>query len=466
MTIFKILRRTLALSLVAASAFAAQISPFTAVSGTANATVSTSKMIDVVYLNGIDNQEPDAVLGSRTLFLRYMSPKIGKYDLSEVQFSYLYNPTGGGAADNLELNNFGNITAAARTFADKRLALALKKSSFDEATKSRLWNAFYNFKLNSLYKTQLIKDYAKDPSSSAVIGSVVQKVYANIIEKVLSGHRVVVVSHSQGNLFAEAVYSVMVAQMTAQQRAAVNFVGVASVASTIPKDAAYTSFVQDEAISAYEVLYGAAKARNFDALRLENGVAVEMSNAVGWDETCHNFVDYYMNRFIVPRSDANAEHSVVRRIIAQIDAAIDLSAPVSRSLNASFITATMSWSGSSSDIDLWMYEPGSTEQNKIYYSHKNGVLAFLDIDDTDGFGPEHIYFMEVNSASDMSGTYTLWAQAYYAPNGDIATIDVNFDNNRVYSRTTALANNEKQCVFKLVLAKDGSKYNYTLSQCD
>ncbi len=443
----------------------ATITPFTAVPGKINTAIVISKTIDVVYLNGIDNAESDAQSSLRKLSSRYINEKNGKYLAFDVRFSYIYNPTAGKWDDDSELESMGDITTAARAYADKRIQrIASIYPDYDASTRSRLWNAIYRARLRTLYSDIMVNAYKENSNSEPAIGSVIQKIYTALSEKILAGHKVVVVSHSQGNLFAEATHAYMVQHMTDEQMKAIRFVGVASVASTIPNDGYYTSFVQDEAISAYEAFHGKALARNFDAVRMEGNDPKD----IGWDELCHNFIDYYMDTNIVRRGDSDRtqpyENNVAKKIITDIDNSIDQCVPVSSQIRLSFLTATLTWVNSNTDIDLWMYEPNSDELTKIYYGNKTGTTGYLDLDDVDGFGPEHI-FME-NKVSDLSGTYYIWAHAFNAPSGDVATIGINFNNYAVYSRTFDLLDQAKQCVFKLILAKQNTYYDYTLSACE
>ena len=57
-----------------------------------------------------------------------------------------------------------------------------------------------------------------------------------------------------------------------------------------------------------------------------------------------------------------------------------------------------------SDLDLHVWEPDSTH---VYWSSKTGVSGELDVDDTNGYGPENY-----TSATAATGTYTIWVKCY------------------------------------------------------
>lgn len=62
---------------------------------------------------------------------------------------------------------------------------------------------------------------------------------------------------------------------------------------------------------------------------------------------------------------------------------------------------TLTWD-STADVDLWLEEPNG---HKIYYASRNSTAGdgYLDRDDTNGFGPENIYFDQ----NIPSGTYVI-----------------------------------------------------------
>ena len=58
------------------------------------------------------------------------------------------------------------------------------------------------------------------------------------------------------------------------------------------------------------------------------------------------------------------------------------------------MTVTMSWGQNSSDVDLYVKEPDGDGKtgDTVYYSHRRGISTtnpFLDLDNTNGYGPEH-----------------------------------------------------------------------------
>jgi len=96
------------------------------------------------------------------------------------------------------------------------------------------------------------------------------------------------------------------------------------------------------------------------------------------------------------------------------------------------IKITLTWN-TTSDIDLWTTDPSG---EKIYYNHPQSASGgFLDFDDTDGFGPENIFWQ--NSAP--AGSYLVQVH-YYGGDGGSTNYDVQVEvqgNVSFYSGTLA-----------------------------
>jgi len=74
----------------------------------------------------------------------------------------------------------------------------------------------------------------------------------------------------------------------------------------------------------------------------------------------------------------------------------------------------LSWTTDNTDIDLWVTDPAG---ERIYYGHEASYSGgYLDRDDTDGYGPENIYWVK----DIPDGTYTVQVH-YYGPSDGPAT---------------------------------------------
>lgn len=82
-------------------------------------------------------------------------------------------------------------------------------------------------------------------------------------------------------------------------------------------------------------------------------------------------------------------------------------------------TATLSW-GENPDVDLHVFEPTDTH---VYYSNRTGDAGYLDLDDTDQYGPEH-YYTDCNNVKE--GTYTIGVNYYRGYSAENATVQINY----------------------------------------
>ncbi|SFT34581.1 hypothetical protein SAMN05216474_0009 [Lishizhenia tianjinensis] len=78
------------------------------------------------------------------------------------------------------------------------------------------------------------------------------------------------------------------------------------------------------------------------------------------------------------------------------------------------IRVTLTWNTSSSDIDLYLIDPNSTSCS---YNNKSTQTMSLDVDDTDGYGPENISVI-----NGKHGTYNIRVQNFSGGNGTKATV--------------------------------------------
>jgi uncharacterized protein YfaP (DUF2135 family) len=71
------------------------------------------------------------------------------------------------------------------------------------------------------------------------------------------------------------------------------------------------------------------------------------------------------------------------------------------------IRVTLTWNTSGTDLDLYVTDPN---QETVYYSHKNSAIGGqLDVDDTNGYGPENF---TLDDGEAIQGEYTVYVRHY------------------------------------------------------
>ncbi|MGE3274850.1 MAG: hypothetical protein AB7O67_07045 [Vicinamibacterales bacterium] len=74
-------------------------------------------------------------------------------------------------------------------------------------------------------------------------------------------------------------------------------------------------------------------------------------------------------------------------------------------LGSGALQVTLTWN-TEADMDLHCIEP---DRNHVYYAHKQGTSSVLDVDDTNGYGPENIF---VRQGQAMAGVYRFYIVHY------------------------------------------------------
>ncbi len=284
--------------------------------------------IKIRFLNGIQNSTQDMEESKNALFNAYRlykSTEMPKLTLAD--FSVYQNPKDKLIiGDNVELAIQGTISGIAQKYAQTEYELKMAKAKVAglevaDVVASQWYNAIYQRTLTEYYANYLA---ASNTVGTINIAGVINDTLSHLRNDMVDGSSVVVVSHSQGNLFAEAIYS----QLTASERKRVRFVGVASVASSTPNNR-YVTFNTDLAVfGAFNGLRAAVApfasaplpktddgyyagpegiSSFWDAIK-DIFTPLSFSKCVQRTINCpsymgHSFIDVYLNSYVVNSSD-------------------------------------------------------------------------------------------------------------------------------------------------------------------
>jgi len=228
------------------------------------------------------------------------------------------------------------------------------------------------------------------------------------------GSRMIYIAHSQGNLFANVAYdyTLGLSNMSSSN------VGVVHVApATTTTNGTHVLADKDLVINGLR-LTGTVP---------ENTVTIPIAH-LAVDPTGHGFLKTYMEKSL----------DTYGQVISTYNGLLDtLDAPEQIAQSGGF-TATLNWDGTG-DVDLHTFESTGTQ---VYYSNKTGDVGFLDVDDTQGYGPEH-YYASCDNADLMAGTFTFGVNNYSGANGRVATIQVSTPSvANLITRTVTLGGSE------------------------
>ncbi len=189
-------------------------------------------------------------------------------------------------------------------------------------------------------------------------------------EAILHGQKVLVVAHSQGNFYTNLARQMLANQKPAIAMEAFGIFGLATPANQVGGNGAYLTNHLDIITSVPSSLQA-----NWTLRRADSGKIVDHIGSI----PAHNFTGTYLS----PYYDVRPE--VVMLIKQELSKLKD---PPQVAKSGS-VTVTLTWNlGNKNDVDLHVFEPDRTH---VYYNSKTGNSGYLDIDNTDGFGPEHYY---------------------------------------------------------------------------
>jgi len=209
----------------------------------------------------------------------------------------------------------------------------------------------------------------------------------------MEGNRVLVVAHSQGNLYANAAHTRLVDKGLPMD--AFGIVSVANPASHVAGNGPYFTLVNDMVIHAVSLLFPNTLSPNVE------------NNIDDRDWTHHSFIDSYLN-------GNQSGPMIVNAVLSEAD---DLSWP-EQQVGRGPISVTLTW-GEQPDVDLHIFEPNWSH---VYYADPVGQSGYLDHDDSRSYGPEH-YF--VGSCDQLEpGRYGVAVNYYRGTEPETAHIQI------------------------------------------
>ncbi|MGW8288056.1 MAG: hypothetical protein ACWGOD_07405, partial [Desulfobulbales bacterium] len=214
---------------------------------------------------------------------------------------------------------------------------------------------------------------------------------------IAEGKRVLLVAHSQGNLFGNMAYN----NLNSREKQSFGMVAVANVDNTvIGADEPYTTLQDDKVVLALITAQFALPTKPMSP-NTENQVASP-------DPLGHSFIEAYM------ASDSNSGEQIIQQIVATLDNIVTPS-PI---VEPGVITVSLTW-GSEPDVDLHVFEPNGTQ---VSWFNLDGFSGYLDRDDRSGYGPEHY---NVPSCDMLEpGIYHVALDYYKGYGPEVATLQV------------------------------------------
>jgi hypothetical protein len=193
-------------------------------------------------------------------------------------------------------------------------------------------------------------------------------------EAILQGNKVLVVSHSQGNFYANQAKQIL---SSTQPSVPLDSFGIFAVATPATNVGGASGPYLTNHRDVINNIPGNLEA-NWTLRKTNDGLAADDLGGLA----AHSFTETYLS------SDFDIRPELIAGIKQQLAALQDPPQVV----GSGPISATMTWNLDRNDVDLHIYEPDGSH---IFYRNLYGTSGNLDYDNVDGFGPEH-YFTDCN----------------------------------------------------------------------
>lgn len=342
---------------------------------TCAASICDIKESVVFYGNGIKSTKKNAG-DSLELIKKRLQATMAPEDFTSLEFSISYNETQG-------------------------LPLDLLESAIQLLTgnTSRFWRFFMGLEVMPDWFADKFIDLSAslDRSALATTDSL-KKHVAAYKTRIAEGKKIVLVAHSQGNLFGNQAYTML----SSREKQSFGMVSAANVdSSVLGSNSPYTTLTSDKIILAL-----IAAQLNLPSSPLPpNTENLAVSEE---DPLSHLFIESYM----VAGSNSGSQ------IVGDITAVLNSLAAPSRIVTPGVITVSLTW-GAEPDMDLHVHEPGGTH---VFWNNLEGYSGYLDRDDRSGFGPEHYTVPGCETLE--KGTYRVGLDYFKGERPETATLQI------------------------------------------
>ena len=232
----------------------------------------------------------------------------------------------------------------------------------------------------------VLEKYTKELISTESAQDITQ--HASLVKQHVSqGKKVVIVGHSLGTFYANSIYD----GLSASQKEAVGLMYIAPGVGVMSDGSeSYVTSEGDNIIPLMTMISNQTQNMDIDPPLTVNQPD-RFPSSTQWNHGVNEYLQYYGTQIL--------------SLINSVEEGTTV--PTSTSGNGP-LTVQLDWD-SQPDLDLHMFQPNGFH---IDWRNQVGHVGQLDVDDTDGFGPEHIYTQCDNIEI---GTYGIYVN-YYSGN--------------------------------------------------
>ncbi|MCY1072897.1 YfaP family protein [Archangium lansingense] len=374
----------------------------------------------VYFVNGIGNSIFHALASLHVLEKNTKSLFEGS-----VEYRLFYNASGSRSPE-AECSYYGLVLNDPRVTSSMRAQI--EAAAAQRCNDERLRAKFEDF-------AEAIVQWL-DPELSRPEPLLVGRLQELVLSDVLSGKKVLLVAHSQGNFYVNAALSAMPSNPPDGEGTPADSVGVVAVASPLQYLATQSTF-QVRHVQLFGDIIHAVPGAPDSTVENENSQEVRRRlqqagltarfisalGAKGWVKAVatialylpvvhaayvtHNFTESYLQ---YPASLLKVQ-SELQDVNSRLGNSRD-------TLGQGFFQVTLTWN-IAGDIDLHLVEPNLSH---VYFFDKYGDVGVLDRDDIQGRGPENYFVCSPGKL--VPGTYSVMLNNYSGTAGTDATVRI------------------------------------------
>ena len=263
--------------------------------------------------------------------------------------------------------------------------------------------------------------------------------------RIVEGKKLLLVAHSQGNLFVNAAYNYVRTKGVPAE--SVKVVHIAPASPSLNGNHVLADL--DLVINGLRILGSVASVTDFiPGYLLRPPGSNGKTDALG-----HGLFEIYINQSL----------DISQSVRNHIDEALDTLVAPPTQASTGFFSATLTWNGSG-DVDLHTYEPGGLH---VYYAAPQGNSGYLDVDNVVANGPEH-YYASCNSDILQLGSYQIAVANYSQADGRTATVQIaSFLDGVLGTKSVTLGSatgsTPSATLYNVLVTKDSQTGKYSVS---
>ena len=409
-------------------------------------TTDSEKKTSVYFANGILTKKFDASFMAKTMKNAYKSQFENLHENPSYEFSDAYNYSQGALTDITQVLQQKMEEEGADGITGYQIYELISSGLDNDAIRATL-AVYLTPNALALFTDSLLEELGES-MTQASIDAIADRLTVNsehvgLYEAdLLAGKRVIIMPHSQGNLFTNSAVASVKARQP-ERADCIDYFGVANPAANTVDGAQYVTADDDRVIDGLRLI------ENVLPSNLDNDPSTLLGFLGGDFRSISNHLiieDYFDTRL--------ASREVIDTNLTRL--AQDTPFPT-QIAGTGAIRASLSW-GDEPDVDLHAFEPNGSH---VYYRNFTGQDGTLDVDDTNGQGPEN-YVVACENVN--TGTYQIGVNYYSGNAPETARVAIFLGDGRTITPRELLlnvaegrsGNDNPTIMFEVTVTDDGN----------